>query len=315
MDKSQEHEELIDRYLAGMADEAEVARLDAMLKADDELRQTFLAASRLDSHLRERASVHGMEEQSIKEASSGRAFATPVNGRALSRWPRITAVTAGVVYGIFSTSLVWAFKHAQLNPPQRESREIVFESFEDAELRMSGRFPASPNQWQGRVLSVPESEKIPAVTGTRVGKFDRGPEPKFTYGRYLIDLEEYPVPEEAHVRSVEVEASFFTTNPENASVFQIRLAAFSQAPEEVRPIWNDQELLFDTDMQHVGRNYITVPGEESQWHKVRATIEIPPGARSIVVSLAAGNVEPEEASSEHYVDAVRVNLVDQIQSE
>ena len=51
MDKSKEQEELIDRYLTGMADEAEVAHLDELLKTDEELRQTFLAASRLDSLL------------------------------------------------------------------------------------------------------------------------------------------------------------------------------------------------------------------------------------------------------------------------
>ena len=59
-------------------------------------------------------------------------------------------------------------------------------------MKLSGRFPAIPNQWQGRVLSVPGEDGLPAVTGTRIGKFHRGPEPKFTYARYLIDLDEYP---------------------------------------------------------------------------------------------------------------------------
>lgn len=307
--QSQEHEELIDRYLTGMADEAEVARLDALLKADEEMRQLFLAASRLDSHIHERASVHHMEEQSVQTATE-EGFVSPVKSRDLSRWPRITAVTAGVVFGVFSSSLVWAFKQSQLNLPQRESREIAFESFEDAETKMSKRFPTSAGEWSGRVFSVPGDEKIPAVTGTRIGKFDRGPEPKFTYGRYLIDLDAYPVPSQAHVRSVEVEASFFTANPEEASVFQIRLGAFSQEPGDVRPIWNNQEVLFDTMLQHVGRNHLTAPGEVPEWHKVRATIEIPPGTRSVVVSLAAGNSDHAEAHSEHYIDAVRVELVD-----
>ena len=41
MDKSPNKEELIDRYLTGMADEAEVEQLDAWLKEDEQLRQTF----------------------------------------------------------------------------------------------------------------------------------------------------------------------------------------------------------------------------------------------------------------------------------
>ena len=63
MDKSQEHEELIDRYLTGMADEAEVEQLDELLKTDEELRQLFLAASRLDSYVREQAEQPSPEKE------------------------------------------------------------------------------------------------------------------------------------------------------------------------------------------------------------------------------------------------------------
>ena len=314
MDESKGHEELIDRYLTGMANEAEVARLDELLKADEELRHRFRAATRLDSHIRERATLHDMDEQTAhtmsQEASPADTVASPVKSRGLSRWPRFTAVTAGVVFGVSSSSLVWAFTHSQLNQPHRESREIVAESFEDAEFKMSGRFPTSAGEWFGRVRSVSGNEEVPAVTGTRIGQFERGPEPKFTYVRHLVDLEAHPAPIEGHVRSVEVEASFFTANPEDVSVFQIRLGAFSQAPAEVRPIWNNRETLFDTMLQHVGRNHLTTPGEEAKWHTLRATIEIPPGARSVVISLAAGNEDPDAAGSEHYVDAVEVRLVD-----
>jgi len=41
-------------------------------------------------------------------------------------------------------------------------------------------------------------------------------------------------------------------------------------------------------------------------------IEVPPGTRSIVISLGAGNDESGSATSDHFVDAVRVRLVDTI---
>lgn len=81
--------------------------------------------------------------------------------------------------------------------------------------------------------------------------------------------------------------------------------AFSQEPEAVRPIWNDHDLLFDTVLQHVGRNYIPEPGEQMGWHKLRATIEVPTGTRSVVISLGAGNDEPGATDSDHFVDAVQ----------
>ena len=135
---------------------------------------------------------------------------------------------------------------------------------------------------------------------------------KFTYTRYIIDLDEHPKANADRVRSVEVEASFATSNPKESSTFQIRLGLFSQEPEAVRPIWNDHELLFDTVLGHVGRNYTTVPGDQAGWHKLRAMIEVPPGTRSIVISLGAGNDEPGSTTSDHFVDAVRVRLVDTI---
>ena len=299
-----ELDSLIDACLDGRLSEDEAARLSRLVEESPEIRERYWQL----------ASVHGMVEQSLQNASlkaaTGEEMATPITSRAVFRWPRIASVAAGMVLGVFSASLVWAYAIPRPNQPQPEKREIAFESFEDPGLKLSGRFPAVPNQWQGRVLSVGGMEGMPAVAGTRVGKFNKGPEPKYTYIRYLIDLEEHPQALEGQTRSVEVKASFFSSNPEVSSVFQIRLAAFSQEPEKVRPIWNDQETLFNTVLQHVGRNYQTERGEKPGWHKLRATIEIPPGTRSVVVSLGAGNADPDNENSEHYVDAIQVNLID-----
>ena len=46
---------------------------------------------------------------------------------------------------------------------------------------------------------------------------------------------------------------------------------------------------------------------------VPATIEIPPGTRCVVISLGAGNKNPVAVTSEHYVDAINVRLVDAVE--
>ena len=107
-----------------------------------------------------------------------------------------------------------------------------------------------------------------------------------------------------------MDTSFFASNMDQSSVFQIRLAAFSQVPHEVRPIWKDNEVLFDQVLQHVGRNHTTKPGQDSEWHKLGASIEIPTGTRSVVISLGAGMVDSNGDQSNHYLDDVRVSLVD-----
>ena len=295
---------LINACLDGCLSEAEADRLNHWIEESREARERYWRL----------ASVHGLIEQSMQGASlkaaTGEEFVTPAKTEGLSRWRRIPSVAAGMLIGILGASLVWAYTIPRANPSHRESQEIVFEGFEDPDMKLSGRFPTSANQWFGRVSSVPGENGMPAVEGTRVGKFNTWPQSKFTYARYLIDLDEHPKPDEEHIRSVEVEASFFTSNPQESSVFQIRLGAFSQEPEAIRPIWNDHEMLFDTVLQHVGRNYVAEPGEQPGWRKLRATIEIPPGTRSVAISLGAGNVNPEAASSDRFVDAVRVRLVD-----
>jgi len=300
---------LIDACLDGRLSDAEAERLSQWIEESSEARERYW----------ELASVHGLIEQSVQAASvkaaTGEEMAQPLQAEGPARRPRINAVAAGMVIGILSASLGWAYAIPLVNQTRRESTEIVFEDFEDPEMKLLGRFPTSANRWFGRILSVPGKDGITTVSGTRVGQFNTWPKTKLAYARYLIDLDEHPKPAEEHVRTVEVEASFFTSNPQEPSVFQIRLGAFSQEPEAVRPIWNDHETLFETVLQHVGRNYITEPGEQTGWHKLRAAIEIPTGTRSVVISLGAGNDEPGATTSEHFVDAVRVQLVDSFEQQ
>lgn len=297
---------LIDASLDGRLSEAEADRLSQWIEESSEARERYW----------ELASVHGLIEQSMQSASvkaaTGEEMALPPKAEGLFRPSRINAIAVGMVIGILSASLGWAYALPLVDETRRESSEVVFESFEDPEMKLSGRFPTIANEWFGGVRSVPGTDAVPAAEGTRVAQFNAPTKSKFTYARYLIDLDEHPKPGEEHIRTVEVEASFFTSNPQEPTVFQIRLGAFSQEPEAVRPIWNDHETLFDTVLQHVGRNYITEPGEQTGWHKLRAAIEIPTGTRSVVISLGAGNDEPGATASDHFVDAVRIQIVDSL---
>jgi hypothetical protein len=255
-----------------------------------------------------------MVEQTMQTASlqatTGTESAEPEKRPRISGLSRIKTGIAGLAIGVFSVSVVWAFNLPQDKKLDQEVREIVTESFEDPGKEFKGRFPSEAGKWFGEISSVSAKDEIPPASGVRVAQFIDNPKAKFTYARYLIDLDEYAKPGQNHSRSVRVEASFFASNPDESSVFQIRLAAFSQEPQEVRPIWNDQEVLFDQVLQHVGRNHITKPGQKPGWKRLEASIEIPPETRSLVISLGAGMDDPNGDKSSHYLDEVRVSLVD-----
>ena len=157
---------LIDACLDGQLSDAEAERLSQWIEESSEARERYW----------ELASVHGLIEQSVQAASvkaaTGEEMAQPLQAEGPARRPRINAVAAGMVIGILSASLGWAYAIPLVNQTRRESTEIVFEDFEDPEMKpLLGRFPTSANRWFGRILSVPGKDGITTVSGTRVGQF------------------------------------------------------------------------------------------------------------------------------------------------
>jgi len=297
-------DDVLNKYLDGSLTEEEALTLSNRIEKSSEVRERYW----------ELASVHGMVEQTMQTASLqatiGRESAEPERIPRVPGLSRIKTGIAGLAIGVFSASVVWAFKLPQDNQPQPKIQEIVSEGFENPEQNFKRRFPLEAGKWFGDISSISADQKISSVSGVRVAQFLDNPKAKFAYARYLIDLESYAEAYPTHTRSLRVDTSFFASNMDQSSVFQIRLAAFSQVPHEVRPIWNDNEVLFDQVLQHVGRNHITKPGQDSEWHKLGASIEIPPGTRSVVISLGAGMVDSSDDKSNHYLDDVRVSLVD-----
>ena len=302
--KQRELDDLLNKYLDGNLTEVDARALSTKVEESAEVRERYW----------ELASIHGMVEQTMQSASLqatiGRESAEPEKRPRISGLSRIKTGIAGLAIGVFSASVVWAFNLPQEKKSNQEVREIVSESFEESDMGFKGRFPTEAGKWFGEISSIPEDEIISSASGVRVAKFWNKSKAKFTYARYLIDFDEYAKPGQNHSWLVRVEASFFASNPDESSVFQIRLAAFSQEPQEVRPIWNNQEVLFDQVLQHVGRNHITKPGQKPDWQRLDASIEIPPETRSLVISLGAGMVDSNGVQSNHYLDDVRVSLVD-----
>ena len=299
MDKSPEHEKLIDRYLMDMADEADVEQLDALLKADPELRHTFIAASRLDSHLREQATEQPVVEK--EESSRARNFRPA--------WINPGAA-AGLLIGLSSASVVWAYAVSRSGGITRTSQEIVTESFEDAEMKLRPHLPVKANQWFGRVVSVVPEGGVSPVEGSRVGQLSPVPGHRSELARYVVDLHDYPELAHGHVQSLEVKASFSAPFTAQRPGFRVGLAAFGEAPEDVRQAWKERLDFDERVLQEVGRNYFPKKDEHGEWHEVSASLEIPEGSRSVVISLGVFRLLPDKPVSDFYLDAIEVRLVD-----
>lgn len=295
---------LIDACLDGRLSEEEAERLSTLIEVSGEARDRYW----------ELALVHGMLEQglqraSIKAATGEVPAATKVTQGSFFRWPRLTAAAAGILIGIFSASVVRAYKEPLGKRSHREMTELLFESFEDPSVSYSARFPGRAGVWHGELSVIKAEEEIEAMRGNYVAKVSPVPDRKFSYARRIMDLSELPEAEEGKLREIEVQASFLGSNPDQPSQFQIRLGVFSEAPEDVRPIWNNEAVLFDRVLLHVGENHTTGP-DEAGWHKMRTSVEIPPHARSLVVSLAVADAGENPARTDHYLDAIRFRLIE-----
>lgn len=181
------------------------------------------------------------EDNASLKAVTGEEFTPPITKpERLSRWPRLTEIAAGIVIGILSASLVWAYKTPPLAESSRETTEILFESFEDPSVRSFGRFPGQAGVWHGDLTSVKPKNGMQAMRGDHVAKMSLLTERKFSYLRRIIDLSTLPPVVEGKNREIQVQSSFLSLNTEQPSHYQIRLAVFSENPEDLRPIWNDE---------------------------------------------------------------------------
>ena len=298
MNKSPEHENLIDRYLTGMADEVDVEQLETLLKTDEELRQTFLAASRIDSHLREQAEQLTLVKEEIsRPLKSHFAWINP-------------GAAAGLLIGLFSASVVWAYVVPRGGEITRTSQEIVSEGFEDSDIELPIHLPVKANEWCGRLISVTPKGGTSAFEGTRVGRLIPKAGNRSESLSRIVDLHDYPDLESGYVRSLRVKGSFMAPFTGQNPGFHVRIVAFGQAPEDVRQAWTDRWNSDAMILQGVERKHLPEKDEQGNWHEVSASLEIPEGTRSIMVTLGVWHLNPEMSVPDLYLDAVQVQLVD-----
>lgn len=299
MDKPTQEKDLIERYLMGLAKEEEVAELDSLLKENEELRQEFITASRFDAHIREQA----WEQPAIEEEKTLSLQKTAFT------WFNPGAA-AGLIIGLFSASMLWAYVVPREGGITRTSLTIASQDFEDADMKLRPHLPRKANEWLGRLVSVEPREGLSPIQGTRVGQLSPVPGHRSEYTRYLVDLDDFPELPQGHEQSLEVRAFFSAPFTEQKPRFSVELAAFSEAPVDVRQAWIEQREFGDRVLQEVARNYLPKSDEQASWHEVTASLEIPEGTRSVVISLGIRALDPDKPVSDFYLDAIEVNLVD-----
>jgi hypothetical protein len=289
-----EHEslELIRRHIDGEASEADQKELQEQLRRDPTTRRLFARYANIDSTL-------GSGSIALKEPV---LRAKPMRIAWLS-WRPLAAAAAGIVFGMFCTSVVFGY----VAQSRARSVTVLAEGFEDAEMPLDRDLPRRTEAWSGD-FTRPHAgnERATPLEGSRLVTLPQTKGRRFSYAMRFVDLSTLPASEVSQNRQIEVSASFHGHELGVADLFQIRLAAFGGSLEEARAIWLSPQL-DEKALLHVART-VTIPAGEGGWKKLHATMELPPGTTLLLVSLAAAVADNNVPKTPHYLDDVRIQL-------
>lgn len=254
-----------------------------------------------------------MFEQQIRTAAQAKAQqqaasgfdqkAAPTKSRWLA-WRPLTAAAAGIMFGMFCTSVVFGFVVQQ----QIKTQTLFSEGFEQTDMPLDRGVPRRMEVWAGDLQAIDGTQgDVQPLEGRRMVMLPPVEKRQFSYAFRFMDMAKLPPIGATGTRQIEVTAQFYGAAEGVQNRFQIRLAAFAEDAIGAREIWvrgnlDEQSLL------HVAKT-VKVPKAAHGWTTVRSIIDVPAGAKVVLVSLAAGGAENEEPKVAHYLDDVQVRLI------
>jgi hypothetical protein len=268
----------------------EHAELQERLRNDPAARRLWFVHQDVDSGLHGLA--HAMEQPRSNATAGGKWF----------NWRPLTAAAAGLIIGLSSASFVYGL----VTPRQVKTQSVLTESFEDEDIPLDRGVPRRMEVWSGD-LQTPQSTEgeVKPAEGLRMASLPPVERKKFSYAFRFLDMDKLPPMAASETRQLEVTAQFHSAVPGMRDRFQIRLAVFAEDIAGAREIWVSDQL-DEQALLHVAK---TVKRDAAHgWTTVRSMIDVPAGARAVLVSLAAGTADNEAQKTEHFLDDVQIRL-------
>lgn len=273
----------------------EHAELQETLRHDAEARRLWFVHQDVEAGIRARAAV----KPEVLRVKASQAI------RWLPAKP-LTAAAAGLVFGLFSASLVFGLV-TQSHP---SVLTLLKESFEDTAMVRESGVPTRTDVWSGD-LRVPQeaTSEVKPAEGSRMASLPLVTTEKrrLSYAYRFIDVSKLLLNHPEQSRQIEVSAKFHCEKPGIKDRLQVRLAAFAEDVSEAREIWmrddaNEQALM------HVSKTVRTDP-DVFGWNTVHAVIDMPRDVKVLLISLAAGVAHGDKSKVDHYLDDVQVRLI------
>ncbi|MEK0446482.1 MAG: hypothetical protein RLZZ399_1803 [Verrucomicrobiota bacterium] len=305
--------ELIRLYLEGLASEEETRRLEAEILRSPEVRRTFLRYARTD------AALAGHRRAALGNLDRAPAFSSPIF-RWMSRssmWrPLAGAAAAGVILGMFCTSMVWAY----VSPALAKPVVLMQENFESASAPLSAGIPRVAGIWGGDYSElVGEHQGVRPARGETMlrlvspayeGKTEQNSVRSDMYR--VVDLRPFRHEIERGEAMVQISALFNSKSPVDTcrSDALITLYAFqgSHAFNQAHPM---DSRLSQEAIAKVRKSISQLDANPDTWEKLLAEMRLPAEADFLVIHLGmkpTPSAKPADSFAGLYVDDVRLSL-------
>ena len=293
---------LIDLYLLGTLSAEEALELESALAKHREAREDYRRRCNLDAALQQIAGGQATPERFGKVETS-RWYA----------WRPLTAAAAGLVFGMFCTSVVFGFVTQRVGAVKRMPLAVYDPGLENRDAVLDHGLPSDVGQWGADSAQiVPTENGVSPQEGAHMMRLEPIPREKNVKNLasrvyQVVDLRSAPAFDREDHAEVEVTASFCSMNRGISSRYLIRAFALDEAPAQAtQSFWSKIE---DDGVVSVAQRFDTTPGERG-WHTFSLKMALPRGAKTLVFVLGAVPPEPRtEEASVHYLDDVQVSLL------
>lgn len=279
-DAPHEWHRLFNAALNDQFSDAERAQLASVLKSSAEARQLWF--------------LYQDNECSLAELKPRRQAKSPRTGLSWFSWRPLEAAAAGLVLGMFCTSVVFGYVVPRVMAKEKRLFPLRNGDFEQGNGALPANPPASFKIWSGEGAEViAESGDASPKSGRRMLRFTRAETDSHTAQGFparcdvyqLIDLREVwgQVAADDEV-TIEVRASFLDSDsrPEGSGTFRCRLLINQRSPDEVRTGWPDSRF---EGCAYARTDLRNGPATRGQWRTATAKVILPRNAQVAAVHL------------------------------
>ncbi len=323
MKNTPDHDLLFARVCDGLATREEIAELHRLLRTDTQALDAWLHYSALHGELAG-GSVLTEALRAERDAEPARASAGAEGDRDVTRVSRARfsfqwapQAAAGLLFGLFAASIVWAY----VIPPPIKSHSLLAEDFENPEVSLAARTALETGIWRGDAAEIVGAQRgVKPAHGARMMRFlrdDFETRPKPAGGHIavayrLIDLRPFRGEFSDGDGVVEVSASFNATEFPETEKYGCAISLFALDADSVPDRAGRLGSTLTNDALAMSRSSRTLLDRDpATWQRLTTELRLPPNAEFLAVRLHINQAfESGENSvfTGSYADDVRISL-------